>query len=406
GGHTGYSGHTGYKERAPHTVRPGAPHTGRPGAPPRERFQGPPTARPDRRPAKPYRTGVQSAGEGPPRGVPIPEEPPLARLRATLHGYQAAAALMAAHALGVFPEVYKRPQVAADVARHLDVDPRGIETLLEALVALGMMHRHGATYVLPRELAPYFVPGQGGDATGMIEAAAEQYAAWGDLARAVREGAPRHRLGSDALLDGDPARVSRYVRAVHTVTREAAGRIAELAPLLPGSTLVDVAGGSGIIAAEYARRAPGLKATLFDLPPTIDAAREILREEGCADLVALYPGDYRSDPFPGPSDAILLSNVLQTESEENALAILRRAREALRPGGTLLVHGMMPPASSAPSADVALFALRMYLVFDSGRPWSLEQVSEWLVQEGFAVRASRPLGSPFASTLLVAARSE
>lgn len=355
---------------------------------------------------KPYRTGVQSAGEGPPRPVPAPEEPPLAKLRSLLMGYQQSAVLIAAQALGVFPEIHKRPQVAGDVARHCDADPRGTELLLEALVALGVLHRHGATYVLPREWAPYLVPGHGGSGTGMIEAAPELYEAWGELARAVREGTPRLRLSTDALLESDPARVRRYIRGVHTVSREAAGRLTELAPLLPGSTLLDVGGGSGIFAAEYARRTPDLKATLFDLPPTIEVAREILGEEGDEGAIAFCPGDYRSDPFPGPVDTILLSNVLQTESEEQAGEILRKAWEAIRPGGTLLVHGIMPEPGKPLSPQEALFAVRMFLVFDGGRAWGAEQVADWLARERFAVRATRPLGSPFQSKLIVASRLE
>lgn len=388
------------RERAPYPPRDRAPQ------PQRERYQGPPSARPERRPAKPYRTGVQSAGEGPPRGVPIPEEPPLTKVQSILMGYQQSAVLLAAHSLGVFPEIQKRPQVAADVARRVDADPRGIETLLEALVALGLLHRHGATYVLPRELAPYLVPGPDGGASGMLEAAPELYAAWGDLARTVREGAPRVRLDSDALLEGDPARVRRYIRAVHTVSREAAERVTEMAPLLPGSTLLDVAGGSGVFAAEYARRTPDLQATLFDLPPAIDVAREVLRDEGYEDNVTFHPGDFRSDPFPGPVDTLLLSNVLQTGSEEQATEILRKAWDAIRPGGTLLVHGMMPSGTGPASAAQALFAVRMLLVFDSGRAWSADQVSEWLARERFAVRSTRPLGAPFQSTLIVASRLE
>jgi SAM-dependent methyltransferase len=338
--------------------------------------------------------------------VPAPEDPPLTRFVSVLNGYQEAAPLIAAHALGIFPEIQKQPQVAADVARHCGSDPRGTEVLLDALVALGLLHRHGATYVLPREIAPYVVPGHAGDATGMIEWAADMYAMWGDLARAVREGSPRVRLTSDALKEGDPARVRRYIRAVHTVSREAAPRLAALAPLLPGSSLLDVGGGSGVFAAEYAQRTPDLRATIFDLPPTLDAAREILETEGYEAMPEFHPGDYRSDPFPGTFDAILLSNVLQTESEENASNLLRKSWESLRPGGTLLVHGMMPEASGSITPAAALFSLRMYLLFDGGRGWSAEQVSEWLARERFGVRAIRALGSPFHSKLIIASRME
>jgi cyclopropane fatty-acyl-phospholipid synthase-like methyltransferase len=219
-------------------------------------------------------------------------------------------------------------------------------------------------------------------------------------------GGPRYRLSSDALLAGDPERVRRYIRSTHTVGREAARRVAEMAPLLPGSTLVDVGGGSGIFAAEYARRTPELKAILFDLQPTLEVAREVLKREELADLVEYVPGDYRHDLFPAPADAILLSNVLQTESEENITGILRRCHEALRPSGTLMVHGSMGDGGSTIEPPLALSSLFFYSLFDQGRAWSIDRVSEWLVQEGFGVRSARPLGPPFHTRLIVATRME
>lgn len=391
-----------YRDRGPGAGRPErGPMPPRPG---RDRGRAAPYR--ERPPAKPYRTGVQSAGEGPPRPSPAPAEPPLHKVRRLLSAYQQTAVVMAAHSLGVFGEIHRRPQVAGDIARHCASDPRGMEALLEALVALGILDRHGSSYVLPRDLAPYFVPGESGDATGMVEWAPDLYHAWGDLARGVREGTPRFPLGSDAILAGDPGRVRRYIRAVHTVSREAARRIVELAPILPGSSLLDVAGGSGVYAAEYARRIPDVKAHLFDLPPTLEVAREILLAEGYEDNVEFHPGDYRTDPFPGPVDTLLLSNMVQTESEEHVRGVFRKAWDALRPGGTLLVHGMMTDAEAPPAPETALFTLLMFTVFDHGRAWSVAQVSDWLAQERFGVRATRELGPPFKSKLILASRLE
>ena len=385
--------------------RPDRPHRERPHREGREQ----PEHRPHRDdrprgPRKPFRTGVQSAGEGPPRPVPAPELPPLARIRTLVTGYQTTAVLLAAYSLGVFTEVQRRPQVLADLARHCGADPRGLAPLLDALVGLGVLHRHGATYVLPRDLATYLVPGVDGDGTGLIDAAPDQVFAWMDLARSVREGEQRQVFSSEGLLASDPERVRRYIRSVHTTTRESCRRVVEMAPLLPGSTLVDVGGGSGIFAAEYVRRTPDLKAYLFDLPPTIEIAREILRSEGLEDAVEYVPGDYRRDPFPGPVDTVLISNVFQTESEGHCLSILRRAREALRPGGTLLVHGGMGDETSTIPAPLALFSVMMYLFFDEGRLWSADKVSQWLAAEGFGVRSIRPLGPPFLSKLILATR--
>ena len=170
--------------------RPPAPRAqtyARGGAMPRPRSQpGPMGPRPDRprrdRPPhgarKPYRTGVQSAGEGPPRPAPLPEEPALGRLRTLLSGYQVAAALHAAYANGVFAELHRHPGSAQDVARACAIDPRGTELLLDGLVAAGVLRRHGPTYVVPREMATYLVPGLDGDSTGLIEMIPDMVHAW------------------------------------------------------------------------------------------------------------------------------------------------------------------------------------------------------------------------------------
>ena len=331
---------------------------------------------------------------------------PVVRFGRTLVSFQESAALFAAHSLGVFATIHAKPQIAEDVARRCNCDPRGTERLLNSLVALGLLHKHGATYVLPRELAPYVVPGVDGDATGMLDLSAELFREWNDLARGVKEGVPLHRLSSDALLGGDPERVRRYIRAVHTNSRQAARRVVEMAPLLPGTTLLDVAGGSGIFGAEYARATPDLKAILFDLAPTIEAAHEILTAEGLEDRVTYRTGDYRSDPFPGPVDAVLLSNLFQTESPEIGRTILAKSREALRPGGTLLVHGVMTDPDETKPAAAAMFSLLMFVLFDQGRAYPAETISDWIAQEGFGVRFVRSLGDPFRSKLILATRLE
>lgn len=391
------------RERGPRPDRAERPRFDRPDRP---RFERPGRPAKPGRPDRADRAGSTSAGLGPPRPVPAPEQPPLGRIRTLLFSYQMTAAILAAYSLGIFRELQIRPQSAADLARACACDPRGIEALLEAVASVGALQKHGPTYVLPRDLAPYLVPGFDGDATGQIDMALDLYPAFGDLARAVRDGTPRYPLTGDEILHGDPNRVSRYIRAVHTGSREAAVRIVQMAPLLPGSSLLDVAGGSGIFAATYARNTPDLKAHLFDLGPTLDVARDVLRAEGLDNSVTFHTGDYRHDPFPGPVDTVLLSNVLQTESEEHALGILRRAWAALRPGGTLLVHGVMPHAGAAPEPPTAFFSLLMVMLFGHGRAWSEEQVCEWLAGEHFGVRFVRPIGEPFHTKLILATRAE
>jgi hypothetical protein len=66
----------------------------------------------------------------------------------------------------------------------------------------------------------------------------------------------------------------------------------------------------------------------------------------------------------------------------------------------------MPEGTTAQSTAAAMAPLLFFMLFDGGRAYSLERVSEWLVQEGFGVRSSRPLGPPFHTRLLIATRLE
>jgi hypothetical protein len=58
-----------------------------------------------------------------------------------------------------------------------------------------------------------------------------------------------------------------------------------------------------------------------------------------------------------------------------------------------------PPAT-------AMFSLLMYVLFDQGRAYPAETVSDWMTQEGFGIRFTRPLGDPFRSKLILATRLE
>ncbi len=110
--------------------------------------------------------------------------------------------------------------------------------------------------------------------------------------------------------------------------------------------------------------------------------------------------------MPGPVDAVLISNLLQTESVEMCRKILAKAREALRPGGTLMIHGLMEEAEESKPTLTAVHSLVMYVLFDSGRAYSADTITSWLAQEGFGVRFVKPIGAPFPSKLILATRLE
>ncbi|HTL93140.1 MAG TPA: class I SAM-dependent methyltransferase [Steroidobacteraceae bacterium] len=118
-----------------------------------------------------------------------------------------------------------------------------------------------------------------------------------------------------------------------------------LANLRPGQRALDVAGGSGDLAAGMARQvgSRGL-VVLSDINAAMLArGRDRLIDEGFVDSVACVQADAERLPFPDSTfDCITIGFGLRNVTDKNAaLASMRRA---LKPGGQLLVLEFSRPA--------------------------------------------------------------
>src|SRR5262249_54064715 len=107
-------------------------------------------------------------------------------------------------------------------------------------------------------------------------------------------------------------------------------------------TVVDVGGGTGAMLAEILRARPGIRGTLVDLPRTVARAAQTLRAAGVEDRVTAI-GQSFFDPLPNGGDLYLLRGVLNDWPDPQAIAILRRTAEAVRPDGRVVIlKGVRP----------------------------------------------------------------
>ncbi|MQA01210.1 MAG: methyltransferase [Streptosporangiales bacterium] len=89
------------------------------------------------------------------------------------------------------------------------------------------------------------------------------------------------------------------------------------------SHVVDVGGGKGALLAEALRANPQLRATLVDLPDTVERGRAHLAALGLDDRCA-FVGQSFFDPLPTGGDVYVLSGVVHDWPDDDAVAILRR----------------------------------------------------------------------------------
>lgn len=105
--------------------------------------------------------------------------------------------------------------------------------------------------------------------------------------------------------------------------------------------VVDVGGGNGALLAEALCANPHLRATLVDLPDTVERGRMNLTARGVADRCE-FVGQSFFEPLPDDGDVYVLSGVVHDWGDDEATAILRRCAAAAGDTGRVVViesHG-------------------------------------------------------------------
>ena len=314
--------------------------------------------------------------------------------------YRQSAILLTACELKVFTYLSQGPMSAEALAHHCQVPVRGLQRLLNACVVLDLLEKEDESYHNTPIAETFLVQGKSGYMGNFIQAGAEQYEAWGHLIQAIQEDRPMHPHSAEALPMLPAERVGGYVARLYELGKHNAVAIADRVDLADVHQMLDVAGGSGIYSITFAQRQPTLRAVVFDLPPIIPFAQEIIADHGMQERVTAYPGNYFLDEFAGGNDLVLLSNSLQTEGGTTCRMLLGKVFKALAPGGQLVIHGVMPNPDRVTPPQPALFPLQMLLSFPEGDAHPAEDICTWATEAGFEDLAVTRLAAPAFTSLI------
>lgn len=318
---------------------------------------------------------------------------PIARQRARglfdlVAGFVYSQVLLACVRLRLLEHLRGGALTAAELAPLLDLPQPATERLLAAATALQLVQsrpggRHGLGVHGAALLAQ---PG----ALAMIEHHASVYRDLADPVALLREpGAGRTDLSrfwayADSTLAGSPdaERVASYSSLMSASQPLVAQEVLRAYPLRRHRCLMDVGGGEGAFLTAAAARAPDLALMLFDLPAVAERGRQRLAEAGLAQRARICPGDFKQQPLPTGADVISLVRVLHDHDDPVVLALLKAARAALSPGGSLLVAEPLAGTPGAAAMGDAYFGFYL-LAMGQGRPRSEAQMSEMLAEAGF-----------------------
>jgi demethylspheroidene O-methyltransferase len=349
---------------------------------------------------------------------------PVARRRAAelfdlVAGFVYSQVLLAAVQLDLFARLARSSLTPAQLAAESDLPPAAAERLLAALAALRLAEVRDGTAderaAADRHAAFHRRYGLGPLGAAMVAnpgiAALVRHhgALYGDLADPLavlrREGPGAlsrywsYATASEpgALADAEVLPYSALMSASQPMV---ASQVLDAYDMQRHRLLLDVGGGEGVFVAAALRRAPQLRAMLFDLPPVAASARAALAHRGLADRVRTVGGSFHTDALPDGADVATLVRVLYDHDDVPALAILRAVRRALPVGGTLLVAEPMAGTRGAKAMGAAYFGLYL-AAMGSGRSRSAAELTALMREAGFGAVRERATALPLQAGLLV-----
>lgn len=287
--------------------------------------------------------------------------------------------LQVAARTGVFERLARGPATAEGLARELGLREAGTKLLLDCLAASEIVRESGGRYELERSARKWLDPESDTSVLSVIADNAEYWAWWASLEDLVRDG---HSVQMHDRPADDPY-WRNYIRGQFELARLSAPEVAKGLRLRDGATaMVDLAGGHGWFSARLCERHPGLRATVVDLPGSAAIGREIVAEHGLSDRVQHVEGNVLTSDLGGPYDLALAFNIVHHLSPEENVELFSRARDVLRPDGSLAVLDLFTrPAGKRPdgSAYLGLF----FHLTSGAATYSPAELRDWLEESGF-----------------------
>ena len=258
------------------------------------------------------------------------------RLQNIAQSYGQSAALMAAVEIGVFTAISSGAGTFDEVAGKLDILPVNAERLIVLLCAAGLVVREDGRLKNAPDVERFLVEGKPGYMGAWITFTKPQWNEWGRLAEHIRR-KDLKVMGSIASFTVADAR--RYHNATYSIGMGAGRRFVRDVNLSERKKIMDIGGGSGAYCIQAAKAHAHIRAVVLDLPVVCEVTRGFLAENGVADRVTAEPCDFTRDPFPRDCDVAIMASNLPMYGREMIAAVVKKAHDALLPGGQMHLIG-------------------------------------------------------------------
>jgi hypothetical protein len=313
------------------------------------------------------------------------------------HAFKGAKALLSAVELGVFTILCEGPLDLEVLRRRIGIDARGARDFFDALVALGLLERDGKDrYANTRETDLYLDSTKPSYIGGDLEHLnARVYPHWSDLTAALRTGRPQsgaRGTGNYPALYSDPAAFKTFMSGMTDGCLSAAKAAALMFPWHQYSTVIDIGAAQGGFLVQIAAIHSHISGGGFDLALVKPLFDRYVQAQGLATRLKFNAGDFFTDELP-TADVLVMGRILHNWDLATKRMLLRKAYDALAPGGALMVYERLIDDDRRTSTAGLLASLNMLIMTQGGFDFTGADCIGWMREAGFQSISVEPLAN-------------
>jgi SAM-dependent methyltransferase len=267
------------------------------------------------------------------------QKPTTQRINEMAFAFKNTGTLIGALELGLFTRVAESdgPADPAEVAEKIGMSLDAAQRLMIACAALGLLEDRGGGYVNAPDVDRYLVrerPTYFGDY--LVYQAKSDYDGWKNIASRLRP--PKRAYHAMAA---DPQAARAFTVAGYNSSISLAHKLAKAFDFSRYSMFLDLGGGSGCYSIAACLRHPGLRAIVFDQLNVVVVAQEFIEQASLSDRVTTVAGDFFDSEFPRGADLVSFITPLQAYGPEDVQFLIKKAFDAVEPGGGILILDYM-----------------------------------------------------------------
>lgn len=320
-------------------------------------------------------------------------------LLSLIQGYWAAQLVYVAAELDLADLLAKAPQTPDALAKKVGADPVALARVLRALASLGVFKADAKGRYRLTPLAQALRSDHPGSLRDFARMMIGDYnwRAWGELLQGVRDGKPAfdrvHGMPFFQYLQQSPEKERRFSASMASISAAENNAIASAYPFGELTRLVDVGGAHGHLVSAILRRHKKLKGVLYDQPQVVAnaPARGFVTAPAVQGRIDVVGGDFFT-AVPAGADGYLMKYILHDWDDARCVTILRLCREAMAPGGRVLVVDYVIRPGNAPDRG-KLMDVNMFVLL-TGKERTKTEFAELFEKAGLRLRRVVPTAGP------------